>query len=91
MGSRQGDMPRFGRAVSGHVLVGVALLGQHAEHTRAVGADQRARRDRGSGELDKLFGPGRIGHAQTYPAQQKFLIHLCPNIFHRNHDGHLVR
>ena len=70
--------------------MGVALLGQHAEHPRAVGADQRARRGGGSGELDKLFGPGRIGHRQTHPAQREVsVIHLCPKIFHRNHDRNL--
>ena len=66
--------------------MGVALLGQDAEHTRAVGADQRARRDGGSGELDELFGPRRIGHAQTRTTQPKFPIHLCSNIFHRTKD-----
>jgi len=71
--------------------VGVALLGQHAEHPRAVGADQRTRCDGGAGELDELYGPRRIGHAQPHTTEAKFPINLCPNIFHRDHHRHPIR
>ena len=70
--------------------MGVALLGENPEHPGAVGADQRARLDGGAGEVDELFGPGRISHAQPHTTEPELPIHLCTKVFHCDHDGNLV-
>ena len=64
----------------------IAFFGQDAEHPGAVGADQRAWLNGGACEVDELFGPWRIGNTKTNAAESEFPIHLCTNIFHRNHD-----
>ena len=65
MRARRGDVPWFGGAVAGEVLVLVALESQDAEHPGAIGANKRTRFDGGSGEVDKLFRPGGVGDAEA--------------------------